>query len=234
MPSHQPSHSPSESIEKNGHDVTINMRFMRHAHYDKSDGSLSDAGLISAAEVGAMFTSADNDNYLAKGISSGYKRTRQTVNTITNSLDTLKRGRNKIALELGDPMDDIEIGDLGKFLANGEVEIGDKTISTKDLAAGLAKQIDHYTKVSQKLNSGSEVDLFIVTHLPWLLSFMRELAQVDKNLSIVWDQMAHEFKYLKGFDVCVKRRDTANYELELTINNEQFIISKEVLDKLIP
>lgn len=205
---------------------------MRHAHYDKSDGSLSDAGLVSAAEVGAMFTPPDNDNYLAKGISSGYQRTRETVNAITESLNTFKRGNNKIVLKLGDPVANIEIHDLNKFLSEGEIEVDSRTISTRELASCLALQIIHYARVSQKLNTQSEVDLFIVTHLPWLLSFVRELAQYDKNLSKIWDQMAHKFDYLKGFAVCIKRQDKANVELELTINDEKFVISRDGLERL--
>lgn len=228
-----------EQQENFGCNVEMNIVFDRHAQYDRNSGALSEEGKQTSHKKGEQKTMLeDNGQYIVKGYSSDYLRTQQTVSETIDSINTEKKGVNRVKLELGDPNNDFYIPDINQFLDKGEVQVDNKIITTLELAKDIAKRLDIFVRMSKKLKNNSKADLINVTHLPWILSFLKEVAgdeisNINPEGKNFVERIGGTIDFVEGFEVAVKRENKDNVSMILKFRDKEVSIPYSKLQELL-
>jgi broad specificity phosphatase PhoE len=230
-----------------GQNVEIRARFLRHGPKDSETWRLTEEGTSASKKYGEQFTpSAEDDKYILKAYTSEIERAQETAKAIIDKVNTDRKGRTRVRLELGEKGEDVKMSTDALSLpyseykeqSRQEEKIGEKTISLHQFAQRVASQIEYFIRMSKRFKSDSRVDLINITHFPWLAAFVKEAIgqelekeeNQDKRRGI--ESKITDLGYLEGFEIIIKRnRD--NVELFLKIGDSKFALTEEDIKKII-
>ena len=245
--SEQPNTIETKKQELFGRNVEIRARFLRHGSKDPETGRLTEEGASASQEYGGQLTpSAEGDKYILKGYTSEVERAQETTNAIIEKVNTNRKGRARVRLELGEKETDAEMSTdalslpYSKYIKQSrrEEKIRGKTISLHQLAQRVAGQIDHFIKMSKRLKSDSRADLINITHFPWLAAFIKEAfgQEIEKEKNQAKrkeiENKITDLGSLDGFELIIKR-DGDNVGLFLKIGASEFVLTEEVIKKIL-
>lgn len=230
-----------------GQNVEIRARFLRHGHKDPETWRLTEEGAVASKEYGEQFMpSADGDKYILKAYTSEIERAQETAEAIIEKVNTGRKGRTRVRLELGEKDEDVKMSTDAlslpyseyKELSRREEIIGEKTISLHQLAQRVANRIEHFIKMSKWFKSDSRADLINITHFPWLAAFVKETIgqglekeeNQDKRKEI--ESKITDLGYLDGFELIIKR-DGNTVGLTLKIGDSEFVLAEEVIKNIL-
>lgn len=229
--------------ESHGRNIEIRAYFLRHGPKDTETGRLTEKGAIASEEFGKQFQpSSSGEKYILKAYTSEIGRAKETAEAIVENVNTDRKGNTKIKLELGEKDEDVRMSTEALNLPYSEYiklnrqeeKIGEKTISLHKVAQRVASQIENFIKMSKRFKSDSRVDLINITHLPWLIAFIKEsIGQELENESNPERKKEIEnritnLEYLTGFELVIKR-DGDDVYLLMKINNEEFPLTEEMI-----
>jgi|GEM_PF-1552706 len=216
----------SEAEQKFGNNIEVKIYLRRHSKYDRNSKDLTEEGRKMAHNVGEEVTpSGEGNHYLATGYSSEFSRTQQTADEILSAINTDRKGSRKVKLELGSLAEDFYIPDMAVFLeSEAGIEVSGVHISRRGLAARVARVFEKVIDMSSRFYTGSRVDLVCVTHLPWILSFLRQLNeksfQKHRETADFREKIGGEINFIEGFDLMVRRENPAKVALVLSFRGE--------------
>ncbi len=227
--------------------VEIRAQFLRHGPKDPETWRLTEEGSVASEEYGEQFTpSADGDKYILKAYTSEIERAQETAEAIIEKVNTSRKGRILVKLELGEKDEDVKMSTdalslpYSEYIKQNRLEekIGEKTISLRQLAQRMASQVEHFIRMSKRLKSDSRADLINITHFPWLAAFVKEVVgqeiekeeNQDKREDI--ENKITDLGYLDGFELIIKR-DGENVGLFLKIGDSEFILTEEAMKKIL-
>ncbi len=233
--------------ESFGRNIEIRACFLRHGSKDPETWHLTEEGVTASEEYGKQFApSADGNQYIIKAYTSEIERAQKTAKSIIKKVNTNRKGRTHIRLELGKENEDIKMSTSALSLPYSEYkeesrrkeETGKKTSSLHQLAQRVAGQIEHFIEMSKRFRSGSRVDLINITHLPWLVSFIKEAVgqdlekeeNEDKRQKI--ESKISDLGYLDGFELIIKR-DGNNVEISLKIGDSEFVLTEKIIENIL-
>lgn len=111
-----------------------------------------------------------------------------------------------------------------------------KTDSPIEAASNMAKILLHYIEMTEKLKTGSTVDLINITHDLNIAAFLKEIISDKDN-----DNDSADFKiesiggaidFNEGFELTINRADKNNFSLNLSFRGKEYNIDKETLENL--
>lgn len=230
-----------------GQNVEIRARFLRHGPKDSETWRLTEEGANASKEYGEQFTpSAEGEKYILKAYTSEIERAQETAEAIIDKVNTDRKGRTRVSFELGEEDEDVKMSTDALALPYSEYKeqcrreekIGEKTISLHQLAQRVARQIEHFIKMSKRFKSDSRADLINITHFPWLASFVKEAVgqelekekNQDKKREI--EDKINELGYLDGFELII-RRNGNDVGLLLKIGDSEFVLTEEMVGNIL-
>ncbi len=241
--------NPIETKEREpfGQNVEIRARFLRHGPKDSETWRLTEEGANASKEYGEQFTpSAEGDKYILKAYTSEIERAQETSEAIIDKVNTDRKGRTRVRLELGEKGEDVKMSTdalslpYSEYKEQGrrEEKIGEKTISLHQLAQRVASQIEHFIRMSKRFKSDSRADLINITHFPWLAAFVKEAVgqelekeeNQDKRREI--ENKITDLGYLDGFELIIKRNGD-NVGLLLKIGDSEFVLTEEMIRNIL-
>ena len=177
--------------KENGRNVHIRAKFVRHGEKSSFDGDLTEKGVEGAKKYGREFEPLKDR---VKGFYSHIKRSKDTLENITQEIDTEKKykSRPRNDLILNDPgempwsedslrkyKELVKAGDesaaLDWYLSYGDRRPDAETISPKEAAARLAGLIEKYVRMVSKLKNGSSVDFVHISHSGTIEPFLQQV-----------------------------------------------------------
>lgn len=230
-----------------GENVEIRAYFLRHGPKDSKTWQLTEEGIVASREHGEGFTPiAEDDKYILKAYTSEIERAKETAEEIIKKVNTGKKGRTRVKLELGEKDEDVKMSTDALSLpyleykeqSHREEKIGEKNISLHQLAQRVARQIEHFINMSKRLKTDSRVDLINITHLPWLSAFIKETIgqeiekEENQNRKKEIEEKIIELGYLDGFEFIIKRNGE-DINLSLKFGNYEFFLTQEVIDNIL-
>lgn len=230
-----------------GWNVEIRAYFLRHAPGDKASGHLTEEGSDISKKYGEQFQPAfDGEKYIVKAYSSETERANETAETIIDAVNTNRKGHTRIKLELGEKAEDVRMPVDALYLpyseyvkiSRKEEKVKDKIISLHGVAQRVAGQIEHFIKMSSRLKSDSRVDLINITHVPWILSFLKEAIgyEIEQENNPEKKQKLENkttnLGHLEGFELSIKRNGD-DVRLSLKIGSNEFELTQEALQKIL-
>ena len=220
--------------KEHGQNVVMRVYFKRHSEYEKETGSLSPEGKeLIKKDAEQLKLSGRGERYRIKGYSSKIPRARETVEAIIDEVNSDRKGVNQVSLGLGRPEEDFHFGDLEEFLEGKEGQKDDIKISSKELAARVAERLNLFVWMSDKLKNDSRVDLINVTHLPWILAFLKELGipeleEINPDGKTFLERVGG-IDYLEGFELIVDRKARKDVSIALKFKDKEVLIPQEKL-----
>lgn len=243
--------------KENGRNVHIRAKFVRHGEKSSFDGGLTDKGVEDAKEYGREFEPLEDG---VKGFYSHIKRSKDTLENITQEIDTEKkyksRQRNNLILndpgempwsedslnkykELVDENNGDENAALDWYLSHGEQRPDSNTISPKEAAARLANLVEKYVRMVSRLKNGSSVDFVHVSHSGTIEPFLQQVIgneieqnPIDPKGKTFLEKMGGMINFLEEFEVDIKTDENDNVAVELTFRGRNFLISPEKLKEI--
>jgi len=110
--------------------------------------------------------------------------------------------------------------------------------SPKEAAAGIAKMVDNYLRMTERLNSGSVLDLINATHDLNLSAFLKEVlvSEVDGNRIVGFNSIndiGGTFGYNERFEVLIKTDSVGVESHRLLFRGQEFEIDKKKFQELV-
>lgn len=230
-----------------GRNVEIRAYFLRHGPKDVESGRLTEEGATASKEYGERLQpSSSGEKYILKAYTSEIDRAKETAEAIVDNVNTNRKGRTRIKLELGEKEEDVRMSTSALNLPYSEYiklnrqeeKIGEKTISLHKVAQRVANEIKNFIKISKRLKSDSRADLINITHLPWLAAFIKEATgqELEKEVDLEKKQKIENkianLGYLEGFELVIKR-DGDDVQLSLKIGSNELELTEETIQKIL-
>jgi len=221
--------------------------FLRHGPKNSETWRLTENGIIASEEYGEKFApSASGDKYILKAYTSEIDRTQETAEAIIKKVNTDRKGRTRVKLELGEKDEDIKISTDALSLpyseyikqSRWEEKNGKKTISLHKLAQRIAKQVEYFIGMSKRFKSDSRADLINIAHFPWLGAFIKESIgqelekEENQNKKNKIENKITNLGYLDGFEIVIKR-DGDSVKLTFKIGDDELALSEESIKKIL-
>jgi hypothetical protein len=227
-----------ESHEQ-GENIRIDLVIRRHSKYDKKTGSLTAEGLALAKEVGQKTKPlSEDDNFVIKSVSSDLPRAKETAAEILKNINTRHKDLGVGRTEHLDT--NIYLKNLTSFLEDGSEKLADgRIITTKAFAADKAKDIYYVMEMSKKLPKDFKLQIINVTHLPWLLAFLKEAAGAQLSLinpagKNFIEKMGGEITFNEGFELKIYRKSQDDdCQISLNFRGQEISISEKKIKELI-
>jgi len=132
-----------------------------------------------------------------------------------------------------------KFGESAKFIEMNEEEIPLNITSPRELASAIAKHIMHFIEVSSKLPSNIEGTLVNITHLPTLLSFLKNAIgkSVDQNPinpegENFVEKIGGPINIAEHINIKIYRENPENFRIIVQLRNKEFSIDPEDLKLL--
>lgn len=238
--------SETEQQEKFGRNVEIHAIFMRHGEKN-SNGDLTEEGKKQAAEFGENIEKKD----AIKGYSSPVKRAIETVEKVIANAPHDKKLVTRVRTEIG-----ISAATSKQFLeqyrkfekqgpdaaAEWHLSFGNnrpdaETPSPHENAAAIACVLNKYINMSDRLYSGSQVDLINGTHQGFPEALLKEiLIRQEGNQKIIGFENLKEIggalKPTEGMEFFIKTDEKGNKVIKLNFRGESYGLDMEKLTAL--
>lgn len=228
-----------EPLFERGDNVKMRVFFGRHSNYDQGTGHLNKEGKVTAEAFGKDFIPlGEGGLYIMKGYSSEFDRAKETLSEIIKNSSAERVGTEKMNSKLGSLSDDFYIKDLNTFIEKGAYQDKERTITVKELAQDVAERLKIFIEMSKRLYSNSQVDLLNITHLPWLLCFLKELnleklEEVNPRGNNFVERIGGSINYVEGFEILIDRKSTDEFSLTLKFRNQEVKIPYEKINSLL-
>ena len=240
------SHFNSESQEKRFcSDVQIHAIFMRHGEKGES-GELTEEGKRQARELGSDLVSKD----AIKAYSSPVQRVLETVQQVIEAAPHDKKFNTRIRAEIGIPPSSKEFikkfRELEKqgpnaaaewYLGFGAEKPDSETTSPHEIAESFAYILTKYLRMTEKLYSGSNVDLINGTHQGLPEALLKEILiqQKDDQQIVGFDKLEDiggALKFTEGMEFLIKTDKQGNKFLKLNFRGQAYDLDMNKLDEL--
>jgi len=244
-----------EPTEKFGRDVEIHAFFIRHGEKEPSattgETDLTDKGRLESRAFGQRLELRT----AIKPYTSDTARTTETARLITEASPTEKKMQLQIKGELGFQYSQNFIGEVRrKQQAAGEdkadevvtdwfLSFEDKnpdmgTFSPIETAAMIARRIDIYSRMADRLNSGSNVDLVNISHDFPIAAFLKEILVRDidgksvKGFSSI-AEIGGPIGYNDGFEVLIHNDQVGQKQISLNLRGETCQLDQARFNELV-
>lgn len=124
------------------------------------------------------------------------------------------------------------------YISFGERRPDPETYSPVETAAKIAQLVEHYIKMSAKLNSGSSVDLINDTHDFNMISFLSQVLVLEKDgkkktgFSSV-EEIGGATKYAEAFEIIIHRNEIGEKSMKLLFRGKEWEMDMEHLEELV-
>jgi broad specificity phosphatase PhoE len=235
-----------ESKEKRfGANVQIHAFFVRHGE-KTINGELTANGKNQAVEFGKEL----KNNDAVKGYSSPVQRALETVTSIVENSPHDKKLKTRIATELAIPAFSQQSSqtykDLEKlgpdnaaewYLSFGSEKPDSGTASPQEVARSFAYIIQKYIDMSDKLYSGSNIDLINGTHQGLPETLLKEILIREKEGKEIvgfkkLEDIGGALKPTEGMEFIIKTDDSGGKDVKLHFRNQIYNIDLINLHKL--
>lgn len=231
--------------ERFGKNVEMHVIFVRHGEKNE-DGKLSEEGKIQASNFGKELERKD----AIKGYSSPMPRALETVEKIIENSPHDKKLVTRLRTEIGFPKISQNIVKKWKelekqgpnALINWFLEFGTKkpdaeTDSPHEIAESFAYMLTKYLNMTDKLYSGSNIDLIAGTHQGLPEALLKEiLKRKINNKEIVGfekiEDIGGALKFTEDMDFLIKTDEQKNKRLTLNFRGQTNDIDMEKLNEL--
>lgn len=235
----------SHEQEKFGRDVRIHAIFMRHGEKAVS-GELTEEGKNQAVRFGEELENKD----AIKGYSSPVQRVLETVNKVVENSPHDKKLNTRIRTELAIPAFSKEATqkykDLEKlgpseaadwYLSFGSEKPDSDTISPQDVAKTFAYIVQKYIDMTDKLYSGSNIDLINGTHQALPEALLKEiLIRKQDGTEIVGferlEDIGGALKPTESMEFLISTNDSGTKEVKLHFRGQVYDIDLSALHEL--
>ncbi len=240
------SHFNSESQEKRfGSGVQIHAIFMRHGEKSES-GELTEEGKRQATKLGNDLVSKD----AIKAYSSPVQRVLETVQQVIEAAPHDKKLNTRIRSEIGIPPSSKEFikkfRELEKqgpnaaaewYLSFGTEKPDSETTSPHEIAESFAYVLKKYLRMTEKLYSGSNIDLVNGTHQGLPEALLKEILirKKDNETIIGFDKLEDiggALKFTEGMEFLIKTDEQGNKSLKLNFRGQTYDLEMDKLDEL--
>jgi len=251
--------SKIEQSPERGNNVTLNFVFARHGEKSSEgeESTLTEGGQEQAVELSRLIETPKGG---VKVYYSDKIRAHQTAEILMNEVNVPQKQAEKIEeLEqkgfrgvrihrqekllgtgvLDEKMVKTQFGGSAKFVEMSEEEIPQNVTSPRELASAVAKHIMRFVEVSSRLPSNVEGTLINITHLPTLLSFLKNAIgeDVDKNpinpegKNFV-EKIGGPISPAEQMTLRIYRENKENFKAIIQLRGREFIIDPENLNLL--
>lgn len=132
---------------------------------------------------------------------------------------------------------------LDWWLKQGDEKFDDKTTSPKEVAADVAKLVDRYIRMSDRLYSGSSVYLLNVSHKGTLEPFLKEVMLRRVKDEGGEENIVRGFKDIQeigggmrpaeSWELNVKTDESGNKDVKLSLRNRDYDLDMDRLNELV-
>lgn len=235
----------SKESEKFGRDVQIHAIFMRHGEKATS-GELTEEGKNQAVKFGEKLENRD----AIKGYSSPVQRVLETVNTVVENSPHDKKLNTRIRTEFAIPVFSKEATkkykDLEKlgsneaaewYLSFGSEKPDSGTVSPQEVAKSFAYIVQKYIDMTDKLYSGSNIDLINGTHQALPEALLKEILvrKQDERKIVGFEKLEDiggALKPTEDMEFFIKTDDKGNKEVKLHFRSQIYDIDLPILHEL--
>ncbi len=253
------SHVEFEQSPEQGHNITLHFVFARHGEPSDTAGgpALTEKGQAQAAELGSVIETPHDG---IKVYYSDKERAQQTADILMDQVAVPKAQSEKIQALTKKGFEGVRIhrkerllgtgllnkelireqfGGSAQFVEKTEEEIPPDITSPRELASAVARHVMRFVDVSATLPSNVEGTIVNITHLPTLLSFLKNTIgdHINQN-PINPDGKSFVEKIGGGMDhaeqVALKiyRKDQEDVQLDVQLRGRSFVINLEDLQTL--
>jgi len=251
---------PEQNEQEKGRNVKVSAIFERHGQKESSqttaETELTETGEKDSAEFGRSLP----ERGVVKGYSSDTPRTMKTAElAVENSPTKVKAPKIRIDRGLGfyyDPKGDFfknvrsvgedasDITECRNLQADYYLKFGDKrpdprTISPVELAALIAKKVNTYINMADKLDSGSDVQLINATHDFNIAAFLKEvmvLSKKEEGEPVKFEKIEEiggGIGYNESFEVLAETDSHSNKTVKLIFRGKEYELDTKRLAELI-
>lgn len=251
--------SEIERSPERGNNITLNFVFARHTE-KSSEGEesiLSEKGREQATELGHVIKTPKD------GIKVYYSdkiRAQQTAEILMNEIEVPQAQTEKIEelkekefksarihrqeklLNTGildEELVKTQFGGSAKFIEMNEETIPQNITSPRELASAVAKHIMRFVNASSRLPSNVEGTLINITHLPTLLSFLKNTIGENINQNPINSEGGNFVEKIGGpinpaeqINLKIHRNNPGSCEIAVQLRDKEFSIDPETLKSL--
>lgn len=112
------------------------------------------------------------------------------------------------------------------------------TYSPVETAANVARRVDMYMRMPEKLPSGTDVDLINVSHDISLSAFLKEVLVRDiegkqiRGFNTI-DEIGGPIEFNEGFEILIKTDNQGKKSVKMSFRNQEYQIDTERLQELV-
>lgn len=241
----EPPIATPESLERFGKNVEIHAVFVRHGEKGEG-GELTDEGKRHASEFGERLANKD----AIKGYSSPVQRVVETVEQIIENSPHDKKLKTRIKTELMPSLSsqefDNKFGELEKqapgaaaewYLSFGSQRPDPKTTSPHEIAESFAYILTKYLRMSDKLYSGSKIDIINGTHQGLTEFLLKEvlIRKIDDKEVVGFEKLEDiggALKFTEGVEFVIKTDEHGNKNLIVNFRGQEYNMDMPRLDEL--
>jgi hypothetical protein len=145
---------------------------------------------------------------------------------------------NKESEEFKCLLAEASIAQTDYYLSFGDKKPDSLAPSPVEAAAGIAKMVDNYSRMVERLNSGSEVDLINATHDLNLAAFLKEVLvrEIDGRKVVGFDSVKDiggALDFNESFEILIKTDLAGEKSLKLLFRGQEYEIDSERLQELV-
>ncbi len=235
----------SPEYKRFGRNVEIHAIFVRHGEKDEK-GNLIDKGKEQASYFGKKLENSD----AIKAYSSPVQRVVETVEQIIKNSPHDKKLKTRLKTEISIPQISQEtykkIKELGEkgddeatewFLNFGSKKPDAETTSPYEVAESFAYVLTKYLRMTDKIYSGSNIDLIHGTHQMLPEALLKEvLIRKFEDKNIVGfeklDDIGGALKFTEGMEFFIKTDEFGNKKINVKFRDQVYDIDMSKLDEL--
>ena len=234
-----------ESQERFGRNVEIHVIFVRHGEKG-GEGELTDEGKKQASGFGENL----ENKHAIKGYSSPIQRAMDTVEHIIENSPHDKKLKTRIRTEIGIPPSSQEFykkfreleeegADTAAewFLSFGQERPDSETFSPHEVAEAFAYMIAKYSKMADKLYSGSNIDLVNGTHQGLPEALLKEVLkrEVDGREVVGFEKaedIGGALQFAEGMEFAIRTDERGGKSLKVIFRGQEYGIDMVKLAEL--
>jgi hypothetical protein len=248
-----------EQSPERGNNITLNFVFARHGEKsgEGEESILTEKGREQATELGHLIETPKDG---VKIYYSDKTRAQQTAEILMNEIEVPQTQTEKVEelkekgfksarihrqeKLLGTEILDEELvktqfGGSAKFIEMNEETIPQNVTSPRELASAVAKHIIRFVNASSRLPSNVEGTLINITHLPTLLSFLKNTIGENINQNPINSKGGNFVEKTGGpinpaeqIRLKVHRNNPESFEITIQLRDREFSIDPETLKSL--
>lgn len=124
------------------------------------------------------------------------------------------------------------------YLSFGDKRSDPETYSPVEAAAMVARRVDLYIRMTEKLHSNTDVDLINVSHDLSLSAFLKEVLVRDLEEKKVRgfntiDEIGGPIEFNEGFEILIQTDDQGKKSVNMSFRNQEYQVDMERLKELV-